>query len=150
MTKEYKSEEDRLTKEVTVLHASKVPQTANIISSKTLYKIKVGENGELELKARIDPHGNEDSLKQQFRYDCSPCAPTGTVIILSLATLIKLYVNKADVRVLFYKLVGQIKMSTCYLGREVKKRISTYGNSKPLPMDWLTRTQNGKVNLTRY
>lgn len=39
-----------------------VPDRANVISSRTVYKIKVEEDIALRRKARIVPHGNENSL----------------------------------------------------------------------------------------
>lgn len=51
----------------------------------------------MKLKARIAPHGNEDSMKYQLRSDCSQCTPTGIRVLLSLATLYEWRISKIDV-----------------------------------------------------
>lgn len=85
----------------TVVAIADVPLNANIISSHTIYKVKVNDDGTLRLKARIEPHGNEDLFKDLMRNDCSMCAPTGVLLLLSLATLLQWRISKADVKSAF-------------------------------------------------
>lgn len=49
-----------------------VPSGANVIKSHVLYKVKREDDGYLKLKARIDPHGNEDKMKHDFTTDSLP------------------------------------------------------------------------------
>lgn len=62
-----------------------------------MYKVKVGDDNSLKLKARIAPHGNEDSLKHELRSDCSMCSPTGIRLLLSYACMNRLRISKIDV-----------------------------------------------------
>lgn len=39
---------------------------ANVISSHTLYKVKVKDDHQIRLKVRIASHGNEDSIRATF------------------------------------------------------------------------------------
>lgn len=64
-----------------------VPSNANVISSHTLYKIKIEEDNKLMLKARIASHGNEDSTKDVLKTDCCICIPIGIRIFTTIAAL---------------------------------------------------------------
>lgn len=59
----YESEESELTNHVKCVPIPEVLFDANIVSSHTIYKIKVEEKHVLRLKARIAPHGKEYSVK---------------------------------------------------------------------------------------
>lgn len=93
----YKKEEESFLKTVKQVCKNTVPTDANIINSHTLYKIKMDENSRLKLKARIAPHGNEDSLKTVLRSDCCMCSPVGIRVILMIAAMKKWKVSNADV-----------------------------------------------------
>lgn len=80
---------------------SKIPLNANEIASHTIYKIKVNDDQEYELNARIAPHGNEDFLKLELSTDCSVCTPTGIRIVLSISAILKWKVSKADAKSVF-------------------------------------------------
>lgn len=44
-----------------------VPNDANIITSRVVYKIKTSEDGFRNLKSRTVPHGNRDDKKDSIR-----------------------------------------------------------------------------------
>lgn len=83
----YNSEEEDFKKTVKTVPIELVPKNANVISSHVTYKVKVNDDKSLKLKARIAPHGNEDSLKNELRSDCAMCPPIVIRIILSIAAL---------------------------------------------------------------
>lgn len=65
-----------------------VPNNANIINSHTIYKVKINEDKPMKLKARIAPHGNEDSLKSVLKSDCCICCPTGLRIVVMISSFL--------------------------------------------------------------
>lgn len=67
---------------VRVVARDDVPSDANIISSHVIYKTKVSDDESLKLKARIAPHGNEDSMRYEMRSDCAMCAQMGVRMLL--------------------------------------------------------------------
>ena len=81
---------------VKVVHVSKVPKSANIISSHTLYKAKSNDNSEFNIKARIVPHGNLDSMKSVQKTDDISCSPIGVRVVCSIATVMVCPVSKVD------------------------------------------------------
>lgn len=97
----YKAEEETFLKTVRPVLKSKVPPSSNIINSHVLYKIKQNDDGSLKLKARIAPHGNEDTLKDLLTKDCTTCPPTGLRILESIASLFGWTLHKADVKAAF-------------------------------------------------
>ena len=97
----YHEEEESFKRTVRVVARSTVPSNANVISSHVIYKIKVNDDESLKLKARIAPHGNEDSLKHEMRADCSMCAPMGIRLLISIATIYKWRLTKVDVKSAF-------------------------------------------------
>ena len=101
LQKAYKAEEESFKKTVRVIDPSSVPAKENIISSHVLYKIKITDGEGLQLKARIAPHGNEDSIKREMRSDCSMCDPTGVRVLISNATVRKWRISKVDVKSAF-------------------------------------------------
>ena len=99
----YEAEELEFKKHVKPVLISDIPPDANVISSHTVYKIKMEENNQLRLKARIAPHGNEDSMKDQLKTDCCMCSPIGIRIILTIATIMKWAIARADAKAAFMK-----------------------------------------------
>lgn len=55
----------------------------------------------LALKARIAPHGNEDSIQNQLHSDCCMCPPTGIRIVLMVAAVMAWPLRKADMKSAF-------------------------------------------------
>lgn len=76
---------------------------ANFISSHTIYKIKIVENGSQKLKSRIAPHCNVYSRKDQLKSDCCMCIPVGICIVLSIASINKWTITKSDDKAVFLK-----------------------------------------------
>lgn len=97
----YLHEKESFMRQVRPVHVSKIPANANTVSCHTIYKIKYDDDKKLMLKARIAPHGNEDSLKDELRSDRSMCAPTFVRILLSLSTMFKWRLTKIDVKSAF-------------------------------------------------
>lgn len=58
----------------------------------------------MALKARIAPHGNEDSEKERLTTDCQTCPPTGIRIVLSVSALFGWKVKRADAKGAFLKI----------------------------------------------
>lgn len=56
-------EERDFKKTVQSIAINKIPKAPNIINSHVIYKIKHNDDKNLNLKARIVPHGNEDSMR---------------------------------------------------------------------------------------
>lgn len=97
----YTAEESDFKRTVNIIPLAEIPTNANIISSHTIYKIKVNDDQSLKLKARIAPHSNEDSLQFSLRSDCSMCPPLGFRIIASIASICKWRLSKLDVKTAF-------------------------------------------------
>lgn len=55
----------------------KMPDFANIICIQVIYKTKKNDDGSLKLKARIAPHGSEDSRIYMLTTDCTIRPRTG-------------------------------------------------------------------------
>lgn len=83
----FEGEQQKFMKHVKRVPIGEMPDKANIISSHTIYKIKVDECNALCLKARIAPHGNEDSLKLELKSDCAMCPLLGFRRVLTLSTI---------------------------------------------------------------
>lgn len=97
----YRKEEDEFTKNVEVVKRSSVPPGSNIISSHVIYKVKMNDDATLKLKARIAPHGNEDSDKDQMRTDCCMCSPLGIRVVISVSVYKKWRIIRIDVKTAF-------------------------------------------------
>ena len=97
----YNAEETSFKKTAEPVRVSKIPPDANIISSHVIYKVKMNDDKALKLKARIAPHGNEDSLKHDLRSDCCVWPLTGIRLLLSMASLRKWRITKMDVESAF-------------------------------------------------
>lgn len=75
-----------------------VPRDANVITSHVVYKIKTDETGSRKLKARVVPHGNRDTEKDNIRKD-SATAQLGVIrLLLSVSTLLGLQLATADIK----------------------------------------------------
>ena len=92
----YKQEEDIFKKTVRMVHVSKVPSDANVITSHVIYKVKLNDDASLKIRARIAPHGDKDTDQYQLKTDFSVCPPTGIWILLSLASFFKFCACKID------------------------------------------------------
>ena len=88
-------------KYVKIVKRSNLPPGANIISSHAIYKIKLNDDQSLKLKARIAPHGNEDSDKDVMKTDCCMCSPLGIRIVVSVSTYKKWRLIRIDVKTAF-------------------------------------------------
>lgn len=99
--KAYQEEELEFLKTVSVIPRSSLPRNANVISSHTIYKIKITDDDGLKLKARIAPHGNEDSIKEDLKSDCNMCSPSGVRVVLCIASIKGWRITKADVKAAF-------------------------------------------------
>lgn len=82
---------------------SEITPYANVIYSHSVYKIKLEDDNKLLLKARIAPHGNEDSMKGQIRTDCSSCSPTSIRIMLTIFTIIYSEIARSESNAAFIK-----------------------------------------------
>ena len=82
-------------------HISRVPSTANVISSHVLYKIKELDDGKLLCKARIAPHGNKDFERDNLKTDSASCPPLGVRILLSICTILHWFPSKVDIKSAF-------------------------------------------------
>lgn len=87
LLKAYEAQEDEFTKRVRKVSVKEVPWGAHIIRSHTLYKTTLEVSGKLRLKAKIAPHGSEDSKKFELRTECPMCPPAGIKLVLTIETL---------------------------------------------------------------
>lgn len=92
----YKKEEENFLKTVKKVYISNVPKDANIISSHVLYKVKILDDGSKLVKARIAPHGNKDSMKDDLKKDSAMCSPVGMRVALSICTMKRWNFAKID------------------------------------------------------
>lgn len=83
----YEGEEHKYIVTVKRVQRRQLPRDANIVSSHVVYKIKVEDDDSLRLKARIAPHGNEDSDTKNPRLDCCTCAPIGVRAVTTVAAI---------------------------------------------------------------
>ena len=96
--KAYLSEEESFLNNCKLVHRTKVPGNANVISSHVLYKIKELDDGTLKCKARIAPHGNKDSNMNDLKRDSATCPPIGFRTLLSICTIMQWFVSKVDIK----------------------------------------------------
>lgn len=97
----YNLEEETFLKTVKVIPKSDVPEKSNVSKNHTLYKVKVNDDASIKLKARIAPHGKEDSMKGQFSSDCTTCSPSGLRILESMSSLMGWKVTRVDTKSAF-------------------------------------------------
>lgn len=84
-------------KTVQVVLQDVVDNTAIIVLSHVLYKIKIDERCAFSLKASIAQLTNGDSMKFESKSDCSMYAPTRLKTLISMAVMQKWRVCHADV-----------------------------------------------------
>ena len=97
----YRKEESSFLKTVQLVHISDFPESANVITSHVLYKVKDCDDGTRLMKARIAPHGNKDCEKDGLKTDSTSCPPTGIRALLSIATIHKWPLAKIDFKSAF-------------------------------------------------
>ena len=97
----YSVEEYQFVKNSSQIHVSEVPDTANVISSHVLYKIKQLDDGSRLCKARISPHGNKDRERKDLKTDSASCPPLGIRIVLSTCLIFHWYLAKIDIKAAF-------------------------------------------------
>ena len=81
-----------------MVHKSKVPANANVISSHAIYKIKELDDGSLKCKARIAPHVDKDSERNGLKTDSATCPPAGFRTLLSIYAIMRWDVSKVDIK----------------------------------------------------
>lgn len=101
LQKAFATEEESFKRIVGIVTRSFVLKIVNLISSHLPYKIRIDENNALKLKALITPHGNEDSIKQKLRTNCSMCAPLDVRIFIFIGTIFKWRLYCVDVKSAF-------------------------------------------------
>lgn len=82
-------EEQKHIDNVERVHRKHMTTDANIVSSHVVYKIKVGNEKLLCLKARRAPQGNNDSEAADLRSDFCMCSSTSTRIVFILTSVRK-------------------------------------------------------------
>lgn len=80
-----------------------VPDNATIISSHTVYRIKVEGDDAHSLKARIAPHGNENALNFELKSDCDMGSSLGFWIVLTKSAINSWIIVRANDEVAFLK-----------------------------------------------
>lgn len=75
---------------------SSIPTDANVVGSHVVYKVKTDEEGKRKLKARICPHINEDSDKDEVRKDSSNAQLSIVRLMLSITTSVGVHIRTAD------------------------------------------------------
>lgn len=70
-------------------------------SHHTVYKVKTNDDGALNLKIRIAPHGSENSCKHLIKSDCAQCLPTGNRFMRFIAAIRRWRSTRADVKAAF-------------------------------------------------
>lgn len=65
----YAIEEEAFKKTIRQFLLIEVANDASIIKSNNIYKVKMNDDKTWKLKARIAPHGNEDSIKDILKSD---------------------------------------------------------------------------------
>lgn len=96
-------EEDFFLETVKQVHFSQIPSNVNKILSHVLYRLKMDDDKLLMLKARISPHGNEDSFRFTLQTDCCLCSPIDICYALSYALVYKWKVTTADMKSAFFQ-----------------------------------------------
>lgn len=92
----YSTQEEKFKSTVKEVYSKSIPESANVITSHVLYKIKANDDVALRMKARIAPHGNEDRERDKLKSDSATCPPTGIRMLLSIASLLKWPLAKID------------------------------------------------------
>lgn len=75
-----------------------LPQSANIISSHVVYKVKTEEDKSMRLKARICPHGNRDIEKEDIRKDSATAQFDVIRLMLTILTFLPFSIGLVDIK----------------------------------------------------
>lgn len=67
----YEDKDAYLKESLRTIYLHEFPHDANVISSHTIYKVKVCDDDSHALNARIAPHRNEDDPRSFIRSDCA-------------------------------------------------------------------------------
>lgn len=78
------AEEDEFEMHVKAIPTSEGPKDTNVISSHTVYKLKMLDDESSIPKVRIALHGNKESLKNDLCYNFSTCSPLEISVVLFL------------------------------------------------------------------
>lgn len=76
-------------KTVKKVYISNVRREAKIINSNVLYKVEILDDGSKLVKARVAPHENKDSMKDELKKDSAICSPVGIRVALSVCSIKK-------------------------------------------------------------
>lgn len=100
----YIEDEKIIFENVKVVPRSAVSKSANIICSHVIYRIKSDDKNLFKFRARIAPHGNEDSEKDNLHIDCCLCPQIGIPFFLCVtASKMKWRVVRFDNQSAFLK-----------------------------------------------
>lgn len=66
LIKSYIAEEEKFLKYVKIFPLFEDPKNADIVGTNVVYKLKMGNDNLLKLKARFSPHRNQDSIKHEL------------------------------------------------------------------------------------
>lgn len=80
-----------------------VPRSNNIMSSHVGYKLKTHEDGSLDLKARICPHGNRDQEKDTVRSDSTNAQFDVIRLLLFMAVILHFRIGVLDIKGAYMK-----------------------------------------------
>lgn len=111
----YAREESVFKKNAKLVSISKVPKTANIITSHVIDKLKISDDTSYKLKKRTAPHGSKEREKAKLKTDSSTCPPTGIRTVLSLATCHSAAHPRLISKALFFGLEEQRETYMLYL-----------------------------------
>lgn len=75
-----------------------IPESANIIRSHVVYKVKTDEEGKRKMKARLCPHGNEDNNKNDIRKDSANAQLSIIRLLLSITTFLGFSIITSDIK----------------------------------------------------
>ena len=113
-----------------VVNKTQLPHDANTISSHTLFKWKDDGTPYRKLKARIVPHGNKDTEKQNQRTDSPSIKPEVMKLILSLAAENGYSICLADIKTAFLQTQGINREIYVKPPREANAHRNTYWKLK--------------------
>lgn len=101
ISKSYHAQEVEVLKQVGWIPTAEEPSDANMMCSRVSHKMEHKNDNLLTLKARIAPHGNEDSMKPEVKTDCCTCFSSEIRLLLSLSPCKKWRPPKIDVKSAF-------------------------------------------------
>lgn len=95
--------EENWCKNIEHVEDTDVPRNSNIISSHVLYKVKVDEDDNKKMKARICPHGNRDLEKNNIRNDSTNAQFDMIRLLLFLSLMFSFRLGGLDVKGAYMK-----------------------------------------------